>query len=429
MTALVLAGGAVLTVDASDTTLPAADIRIEGATIAALGPAGTLAQPGDQVIDCRDALVMPGLVNVHTHAGTALFRGLVEDAPREFWAGRYAVPGQERLSADDYAASAGAACAEFLLNGVTCIADRLGAMNRIAPAIEASGIRAVVGHTLSDAGGPPDWRTAEAVLERFGTDPAASRVIAGVAPHALDSCSDALLAACARRAEARGARVFIHVAQSRPEIEAVRARGHAGALACLVATGLAGPHVVAAHGIYLDDTELAAWPRHGIALAHCPASNLKIEARTLAIHRLVGHVAVGLGTDWTASDNTMDLLAEARLAALVGKLKADNPQVLTVRQMIRMLTIDGARVLGLEALVGSIEPGKRADLVVLDLTRLEANPRHDLAANVLYAMSPRSVRDVLVDGAVLVRDGKLTRDDESARAALHDAIARKLRPR
>jgi 5-methylthioadenosine/S-adenosylhomocysteine deaminase len=236
-----------------------------------------------------------------------------------------------------------------------------------------------------------------------------------------------LLADCARRAEAHGARVFVHVAQSRPEVDAVRARGHAGALACLAATGLAGPHVVAAHGIYLDEAEIEAWPRHGIALAHCPASNLKIEARTIPVHRLVGRVPVGLGTDWTASDNAMDLLVEARLAALVGKLLAQDPEVLPVRQMIRMLTIDGARVLGLDGLVGSVEVGKRADLVVLDLTRLEANPRHNLAANVLYAMSPRSVRDVLVDGAMLVRAGRLTRDDEAGRAALHEAIAAKMR--
>jgi len=427
VTALVLEGGAVLTVDPADRLLDAADVRVEGAAIAAIGPAGTLARPGDTVLDCRDALVMPGLVNVHTHAGTALFRGLVEDAPREFWAGRYAVPGQERFGADDYALSAQAACAEFLLNGVTCIADRLGAMDRIAPAIAASGIRAVVGHTISDATAPPDWRTADAVIERFGTDPAASRVFAGLAPHALDSCSDALLAECARRAERLACRVFIHVAQSRPEVAAVRRRGHDGALACLVAAGLAGPHIVAAHGIYLTDAEIGAWPRYAIALAHCPASNLKIEARTLAIHRLIGTVAIGLGTDWTVSDNAMDLLAEARLAALVGKLLADDPEALTVRQMIRMLTRDGARVLGLDHLVGSVEPGKRADLLVLDLTRLAANPRHDLAANLLYAMSPRCVRDVLVDGALLVRDGRLTSGDEAALAARHDAVAAKAR--
>jgi 5-methylthioadenosine/S-adenosylhomocysteine deaminase len=426
MARLILSGGAVLTVNAADEVLHAADILVEDGVIAALGAAGTLARSGDAVLDCRDTVVTPGLVNVHTHAGTALFRGRVEDAPRDFWAGQYRVPGQERLNLDDYALSARAACAEFLLNGVTCIADRLAGMARIAPKIEASGIRAIVGETLSDARGADGWREAEAVLERFGLDPAASRVTAGLAPHALDSCSDALLAECGRRAERLGARVFIHVAQSEPEIDAVRRRGHDGVLACLRATGLDVPHVVAAHAIYLSEAEIDAWPESGIAIAHCPASNLKIEARTLPIHRLVGRVPIGLGTDWTASDNAMDLLAEARLAALAGKLLAGDPQALPVRQMIRMLTIDGARVLGLDRLVGSIEPGKRADLVVFDTGRLEANPRHDLAANLLYSMSVRCVRDVLVDGTLLVRDFRLTREDERALARSHHDHATRL---
>ena len=416
--AIVLAHAAVLTVDADDRFLPAADIRIEGNAIAALGAPGTLAQPGDTVIDCRETLVTPGLVNVHTHAATAFFRGLADDRPRAFWAAGYAVPGQERFTVDHHVQSVRAACAEFLLNGVTCIADRLGDMDRIAPAIEQSGIRAIVGHTLTDNRAPADWKTADAVLERFGTDPR-RRVSAGIAPHALDTCSDALLAECARRAGRNGAKVFIHVAQNEPEVAAVRARGHQGALACLEKTGLATANTVAAHAIYLDESEFEGWARHGIPIAHCPASNLKIEARTLPLARWIGQVPIGLGTDWTVTNNSMDLLAEARLAALVGKMQADDPEALTVRQMVRMLTIDGARVLGIDRLTGSIEPGKRADLVVFDGTRLECTPAHDPASNLVYSMSPRSVRDVLVDGERVVRDGKLVRDDEIALARSH----------
>ncbi|MFO1087796.1 MAG: amidohydrolase family protein [Reyranellaceae bacterium] len=408
--ALVLTGGAVLTVDTTDRFLPAADIRIDGTTIAAIGPSGTLARPGDQVIDAGDTLITPGLVNVHTHAATAFFRGLADDRPREFWNG-YAVPGQERFTVEDHVASVKAACAEFLLNGVTCIADRLGNMDRIAPAIAQSGIRAIVGHSLSDNRAPADWRTAEAVLERFGTDPTA-RVSAGIAPHALDTCSDALLGECARRAERSGAKVFIHVAQCEPEVAAIQARGHAGALACLADTGLANSRTVAAHALYLTDAELEAWPTYGIPIAHCPASNLKIEARTMPLARLIGRVPIGLGTDWTVTNNSMDMLAEARLAALVGKMRADDPTVLTVRQMLRMLTIDGARVLGLDHLTGSIEVGKRADLVVFDTNQLEATPAHDMASNLLYSMYGRMARDVMVDGEFLVRDGELTRGSE-----------------
>lgn len=415
---IVLQGASVLTVDAADTFVPSADIRIDGTTIEAVGPPGTLAKPGDQVIDCSEALVTPGLVNVHTHAATAFYRGLAEDRPRKFWSAGYAMPGQERFTVDDHVFSVRAACAELLLNGVTCIADRLGNMDKIAPAIEASGIRAVVGHSMMDAKGPADWKTTDAVLERFGTDPK-RRVYAGIAPHALDTCSDALLKECARRAEQAGAQVFIHVAQSEAEVAAVHKRGHKGALACLIAAGLASPATVAAHALYLSDAEYEDWPDHGVAIAHCPASNLKIEARTMLLTRLIDEVPVGLGTDWTASNNAMDMLSEARLAALVGKMLADNPEVLPVNRMVRMLTIDGARVLRLQELIGSVEPGKRADLVVFDLGRLEGTPSHDPAANLVYSMSPRSVRDVLVDGELLVRDGKLTREDERTLARLH----------
>ena len=421
--AIVLSGGAVLTVNGADDFLPAADIRIESDTISAIGAAGSLAQPGDTLIDCREALIAPGLVNVHTHAATAFYRGMTEDRPREFWSAGYAMPGQERFTVEDHVFSVRAACAEFLLNGVTCIADRLGNMDRIAPAIEESGIRAVVGHSLVDARAPADWKTALAVLERFGTDPR-RRVFAGIAPHALDTCSDDLLKECARQADRTGARVFLHVAQNEPEVAIVRRRGHDGALACLVETGLATSNTVAAHAIYLSDAEFEAWPSYGIAIAHCPASNLKIEARTLPLARLVGRVPIGLGTDWTASNNSMDMLVEARLAALVGKMRADDPQALPVGQMVRMLTIDGARVLGLDGLIGSIEAGKRADLVVFDANRLETTPAHDPMANLIYSMGPRSVRDVLVDGAILVRDGKLVRDDEAALARRHRTYGR-----
>ena len=172
----------------------------------ALGPTGSLARPGDTLIDCSEALITPGLVNVHTHAATAFYRGMAEDQPREFWSSAgYAMPGQESFTVEDHVLSVRAACAEFLLNGVTCIADRLGNMDRIAPGIEASGIRAVVGHSLVDARAPADWKTADAVIERYGTDPR-RRVFAGIAPHALDTCSDALLKECARRAEKTGAR-------------------------------------------------------------------------------------------------------------------------------------------------------------------------------------------------------------------------------
>lgn len=424
---LVLANCAALTMDARSRLLHAVDIRVAGQDIAAIVATGADRRPDDEVVDCSDTLVIPGLVNAHTHAGTGLLRGLAEDKPREFWAS-YRMPVQDRLGVEDYVASAHASCAEFLLNGVTCIADRFGHMDRIGQALDESGIRAVLGPTVSDASGPAEWRSAEAAFERWGSDPA-RRIGVGLAPHALDTVSDELLRRCAREAEQRNCRVFVHVAQSAAEVERLHRRGHDGALACLRATGLAGPHVVAAHCIYLRDDEIAAWPESRISIAHCPASNIKIEGRTMPLARLIGAAAIGIGTDWAASDNAMDMLAECRVAALVGKLLADDPAALPVEAMLRMATIDGARVLGLDHLIGSVEAGKRADLVVVDLANLAANPRHDPAANLLYSIGVRGIRDVLVDGRMLVRGGRLHGRNEAALAARLDALSRNSTPR
>jgi 5-methylthioadenosine/S-adenosylhomocysteine deaminase len=334
-----------------------------------------------------------------------MFRGLTEDLPRVYWRDNYGVPRQERFQTEDYGLATRASCLELLQNGVTCIADRWGRMDAIAAELDASGIRAVFGHTLTDSTGAADWKTFDALIERWGTAPE-NRIAAGIAPHAPDTCSDDLLRACARRADALGCRVFIHLAQSEFEVAKLHERGYDGAVACLANSGLAGPQTVAAHCIYLTPHELDAWGRHRTSIAHCPGSNLKIEARTVPIHRLIGQAAIGLGTDWAASDNAMDMLAEARLAAMIGKHLADDPTALPVRQVLRMATIEGARVLGLDGVTGSVEIGKHADLAIFDLAPLEANPRHDLAANLLYSMSPRCVRDVMVDGTILVRDGK-----------------------
>ena len=415
--AIVLSKASVLTVDADNRFLPAADIRVEGRTIEAIGAPGTLARPGDTVIDCSEALVTPGLINVHTHAATAFFRGLADDRPREFWSAGYAMPGQERFTVDDHVFSVRAACAEFLLNGVTCIADRLGDMDRIAPAIEESGIRAIVGHTLTDAARRPTGRpptpcsNASAPTRPVASRPASRRTRSTPAP--------TRFCARSRGGPRRPARASSSMSRKTSPRSPPSASAAMPARSPAWRPGLATSNTVAAHAIYLSDAEFEAWPSHGIPIAHCPASNLKIEARTLPLARLVGRVPIGLGTDWTVTNNSMDLLAEARLAALAGKMRADDPEVLTVQQMVRMLTIDGARVLGIDRLTGSIEPGKRADLVVFDANRLEATPAHDPASNLIYSLGPRSVRDVLVDGELLVRDGKLTREDEAALARRH----------
>lgn len=422
--ALVLTDGWLLPMTGDFDPVPA-DIRIVDGSIADIGAHGSLGLPGDEIVDCSGALLFPGLINTHTHAATVIYRGRVEDVPAASWGNYQNIPGQNKLDAQDYADAAKLACAEFLLNGVTCIADRLDGMIAIAPAIEAAGMRAVVGQTLTDRQIARQWRDMDELYERYGANPA-SRISIGVAPHALDSCSDDLLRRCGERADAIDARVFVHVAQCRAEIEALGLRGHAGALQCLRQTGLANSRTVAAHCIHLTADEREALPETGIGIAHCPASNIKVEGLTLPIAGLIGQVPIGLGTDWSVSNNTLDLLAEARLACLVGKLNAADPEACRYPDMLRMLTIDGAALLGIDKVVGSLDIGKQADIVVFDIGQLAAAPHANIAANLLHSMSVRAVRDVFVAGRQLVRRGRLVEMDELELGRLSVALGSKM---
>lgn len=403
--ATILRGGTVLTMNAEDEVIPDGDVIFDDAEITRIGPGQTETRDGDQIIDCTGTAVLPGLVNVHTHACTGFFRGLVEDAPRENWSTFYRLPYQEKFQPQDYALSAEASCYEMLLNGITCIADRFSFMDVVGEVIERTGIRAVVSHSLFDVDGHADWDTALRVIERWGTSPE-SRVSAGIGPHALNTCSDDLLRKARTLSEQHGCRVFVHAAQSQAEVAALRERGHGGALECLEKAGLIGIEVVAAHCIYLSEEELVGWPKSGIAVAHCPASNAKVEGQTASIARLKqAGVPVALGTDWAVSNNAMDMFLEMRWAGLLGKVVAEDPSVLSVQDLLRMATIDGARILGLDGVTGSLEVGKRADVIVVDLSGLRTQPLHDVAAALVYAATGSQVRDVFVDSMPLVRGG------------------------
>jgi 5-methylthioadenosine/S-adenosylhomocysteine deaminase len=402
-------------------------VVLEGARIAHVGPEGSWTPaPGDDVVDRPDHLVMPGLVNTHTHTCAVLFRGLAEDRSRQAWAG-YALPWQDRAGAAEYHWGAVLGALEQLTGGVTCIADRFAHMDSCAEAFDRVGIRAVVGHTVLDLGRPPEWDRAIALLERWGSS-AERRVHAGLAPHAPDTCSDALLRRVRAEADARGARVFIHCAQSEGEVAAVRARGHAGAVHGLSTVGLLGPDVVAAHCIYIDAEEIRLLASTGTRVAHCPASNAKTEGRLPPVPAMLeAGIMMGLGTDWAPTNNGMDLLDEMKSAGLLNKVATGDPAALPVERLLRMATLDGARVLGLDRYIGSLEPGKRADLITLAMDGWHLLPWHRPAATLAYSAKGRDVRDVWVDGRHLVRDARPTGWDLAAVRAEIEELWRRLK--
>lgn len=400
---LTLLADEVLTLDAAGTSYAPGAVVIEGARVRSVGPPQ---RPGvGDVIDLRGCVLLPGLVNVHTHTPMWLFRGLTEDVPRGEWLSGRLRPLEQRVGPPELVAAARAGCLELLLNGVTTIADRYGHMDDVAGAVEESGLRAVLAHSLYDDGAEHELATAQALLERFGTDPERSRVWAGLGPHATDTCGPGLLRRVRALAERAGARVFIHLAQSREEVAAVRRRGHAGCASYLDELGLLGPTVVAAHATYLTDEEADLVGGRGTAVAHCPSSNAKLEGRIAPIGRLRRAGAmVGLGTDAACCNNGMDLFAEMRVAGLLNKVAADDPAALAASDVLRMATTSAAEALGIGGLVGTLEPGKRADVIAVSRQAAHLLPWHDPVANLVYAARGSDVTAVFVDGRPLVLD-------------------------
>jgi 5-methylthioadenosine/S-adenosylhomocysteine deaminase len=400
----VLLADQVLTLDAAGTTFTPGAVIVDGAEIRSVGPPPE--RPEGEVIDLRGSILLPGLVNTHTHTPMWVFRGLTEDVPRGEWLTGRLLPLERRIGLDDLGKGALAGCLELLQNGVTTIADR-GHVDALAPAVEASGLRALVGHSLYDRTAEADLVLAERLIERFGTDPARSRVSAGVAPHATDTCGPDLLRRVRKLADQSGAHVFIHLAQSEQEVAAVVARGAAGCAAYLDDLGLLAPEVVVAHATYLSDGEADLVGSRRTAVAHCPSSNAKLEGRVAPIARLrrAGAV-VGLGTDAQCCNNGMDLFEEMKVAGLLNKVAADDPAALPAIDILRAATSEAARALGIDHLVGSLEPGKRADVIAVRIRGARLLPWHDPIANLVYSARGSDVSAVFVDGRLLSRDGE-----------------------
>ena len=415
----------VLTLDPADNRHAPGAVVIEGATIVQVGP--PLAMPAGEVVDLRGCVLLPGLVNTHTHTPMWLYRGLTEDVPRGEWLNARMLPLERRLDPDEFRAGALAGSLELLLNGVTTIADRYGCMDAVAGAVEAGGLRAIVAHSLYDHSAEAGLAVTERLLERYGTDPSRSRITVGLGPHATDTCGPELLRRVRRLADRTAARVVIHLAQSEAEVAAVRARGYPGCAAYLDELGLLGPDVVVAHATYLTEEEAELVGRRGTAVAHCPSSNAKLEARIAPIARLRRAGAViGLGTDAASCNNGMDPLAEMKAAGLLNKVAADDPSALPAVDLLRMATSEAARALRVDHLVGSLEVGKRADIIALRKNAPHLQPWHDTVANLVYAARGSDVVAVFVDGEHLVQDGEIVGSDQERVLAEAAHAARKL---
>ncbi len=415
---LLVRNGTILCMDRDDTRIEGGSVAVAGDTIAAFGPDSDF-DPHDakQVIDARGGLILPGLINTHTHAGMALFRGLADDLPLMSWLNDHIFPAEAKLTEEMVRQGTRLACAEMIRSGTTCFCDMYLYEDAVAEAASECGIRAVVGEVLYDFPSPnygpieKGFEYTARLIERWAGDPL---IRIAVEPHSPYLCRPSLLERAARLAEENGALLVIHVAETRSEAAQIKEKYKATPVGHLANLEVLGPNTVACHGVVLTPDDIDLLARFDVKVSHNPESNMKLASGIAPVPDLLAAgVCVGLGTDGCASNNNLDLFTEMDMAAKLHKVQRLDPTVMDAATTLRMATSDAARVLGMEGIIGTIAPGKRADVIVVDTAKPHLTPMYDPISHLVYAARGDDVRHSIINGKVVMEERMLKGIDQA----------------
>ena len=400
-------------------------IAVTGDAIIAVGETDILSSEysSANIIDCKGKVLMPGLINAHTHVPMTLLRGLADDLRLDVWLMGYMMPVErEYVSPDFVQLGTSMACAEMIRSGVTCFADMYYFEADVAKATAAAGMRALCSQTVMKFP-TPDAGSFEESLE-------ASRdfikhwlghplIVPSVAPHAPYTCTPEILRATAQLAAEYDVPLHTHLAETALEVENMRNEHGMPVIPYVKKQGLFEAKVLAAHCVHIDEGEMRTMLHVGAGVAHNPTSNMKLASGVAPIKKMLETgLNVGIGTDGPASNNDLDMFEEIRLAALLAKGFSNDPTALPAKTILTMATRIGARALHIGSITGSLEPGKRADLILLDISPLHNSPKFErdpngVYAQIIYASKANDVTDVMVNGKFLMRDKQLLTINES----------------
>ena len=431
---VLLTNAIVVTMDERFTVHASGSVAISGGTIVAVEN-GSLRYDADETIDCAGRVVMPGLVNAHTHAPMALLRGLADDLRLDVWLMGYMMPVEREFVRPEFVAlGTQLACAEMIRSGTTCFADMYYFEESVAEAAAAAGVRALCGQTVlkfpaPDAASFEDsLARARDFIARWKGHPL---IVPAPAPHAPYTCTVEILQTCAELAVEFDVPLHTHLSETVLEVEQSRREHGMPVVPWVKKQRLFDARVLAAHCVHLDEGEMRALKNAHAGIAHNPTSNLKLGSGVAPVAKMLKlGLTVGIGTDGTASNNDLDMFEEMRLAALLAKGIASDPTALPARQALTMATRMGAQAVHLGGITGSLEPGKRGDLIVLDLDQTHNVPRfgrdpNAIYSQIVYAAKSTDVVDVMCDGRWLMRDRRLlTLSEDDLKLAARDVARR-----
>jgi len=407
--------GHVITMDAARRVIANGAVAVKGERIVAVGTRAEIDAKfkAAKRVDRPDAVIAPGLIDTHTHAPMSLFRGLADDRRLQEWLEKFIFPAEAKnVDAEFVRWGTRLACLEMVLSGTTTYTDMYYFEEVIAEETKAAGLRGVLGQTV--IGFPvPDAKTpqeglarTERFLQRFQNDPL---IVPAPAPHAVYTTPDEILRGARALANKYKVPMLIHLSETRRENEETIAKRGMTPTQLLESLGALEGRTLGAHGVWLDDGDLAILKRRGTGLAHCPSSNSKLASGVARVpHILNFGIAMGLGTDgFAGSNNDANLFEEMDLAAKMQKVTWLNPELLPAGQALEMATIMGARALGLEKEIGSLESGKRADMILVRTDAAHAVPMYNVVSQMVYALKGHDVNDVMVNGKQIVKDRKV----------------------
>lgn len=405
---IVIKNGTILTMNPENAIHEGGFLGITGDTISIVGGDESEPAEGKKVIDARGCLVMPGLINGHTHAAMTLFRGLADDLPLMDWLNHYIFPVESRMDGDFVYAGTLLACAEMIMSGTTTFCDMYLFEEKVARAAHETGMRCIVGEVLYDFESPnygaveKGLQYTERLIRQWRGDPLVS---IAVEPHSLFTCSPDLLTACHDLARKHGVPLVTHVAETLAEIQEIHEKYGKTPVGHLDSLGMLGPHLVADHCVHLDRQDLDLLRDHGVKVIHNPESNMKLASGVAPVPDMIARgITVGLGTDGCASNNNLDLFTEMDTVAKLHKVHSMDPTVMDAITVFRMATIEGAKALGLERDIGSLEAGKKADIIILDTHKPHLTPLFNPFSHIVYAARGNDVSHTIINGRIVMED-------------------------